>query len=584
MKTNLPRPRITRRGYALLLVMVFTAISLTLLTGALRWSSNNANFIDRNNQYFNTLAAADAATEKILTQITADYKNVGEAQVYSRISTYTQSVPTTSESAYWNNFQFSDGQGNNNQVYVGRMLTQTYTPLESEYSGLSGYASRYRVVANAKQIANANAVIKVAVQQEVQLASIPIFQFAIFYGGDAEFTSAAPLYIRGRVHSNSTIYTGSASPLIFYADVTSVGTDSSVARYGYSDFSGQLTFSGSKDTNVSTLSLPIGTNNTAAAVREVLNPPAAGENINSPIGQQRYYNKAELLVLVANNSVSVQVKTPFSTTPTTVPWVNLNGTANASYFISTNATFTDQRQNKTMLTTDIDVAKLITWAATNSQVSTTLGAGNPPNLIYLQDTRTKTSSQLSAVRIINAATLPSRGLTVATPHSLYTKGTFNQPNNAYLGTTTTSNTKPASLVCDAYTLLSANWSDAASSGSYTSRDPVNNTTVNAALLAGNVPSGGNWSGGVHNLPRLLEDWSGNSYTLNGSLVCLYNSNEATAQFQWPGAYYSAPTRNLSFDLNFTDPTKLPPGTPELKTLVRAKWVIPPADTINYTGN
>jgi len=59
-------------------------------------------------------------------------------------------------------------------------------------------------------------------------------------------------------------------------------------------------------------------------------------------------------------------------------------------------------------------------------------------------------------------------------------------------------------------------------------------TVNAAILTGNVPSTGpgtnQFSGGVHNLPRLLEDWgrsTNQTLTLNTSLACLFNSRYAT---------------------------------------------------------
>ena len=69
-----------------------------------------------------------------------------------------------------------------------------------------------------------------------------------------------------------------------------------------------------------------------------------------------------------------------------------------------------------------------------------------------------------------------------------------------------------------------------------------------------------------NLPRLLENWSSTSLTLNTSFVNLFNSIQATAQFRLPGAYYYAPgTRNFNFDGNFLDYRKLPPGTPILVT-------------------
>jgi hypothetical protein len=327
---------------------------------------------------------------------------------------------------------------------------------------------------------------------------------------------------------------------------------------------------------VSALTLPIGTNNTSAAVHKIVERPPTGELPDSLMGRQRYYNKAELLILVSNSTVTVGIKNPFEATINDIPF-------DQTTFIATNKTFTDQREGKVIVTTEIDIGKLITWAATNTTVVSELGAGNPPNLIYVSDERDTTSSQLTGVRLVNAQTLPSRGLTVATPNPIYTLGHFNQPNSSYLGTTNTSNTKPASLVSDAYTLLSSTFSDAASSGSYTSRDAVN-TTVNAAIIAGNVLSSPSYySGGINNLARLLEDWSGRRYTMNGSLVCLYQSFEATAPFQLPGVYYSAPTRDINFDLNFLDPGKLPPGTPELRTLVRGRWLLPPPGVTNYAG-
>ena len=49
-------------------------------------------------------------------------------------------------------------------------------------------------------------------------------------------------------------------------------------------------------------------------------------------------------------------------------------------------------------------------------------------------------------------------------------------------------------------------------------------------------------------------------TLNTSIVNLFTSTRATNQFQNPGVYYYAPTRQFSFDLNFLNYTKQPPGT------------------------
>ena len=51
-------------GYALVTVLVFGTIGLALLSGALGWTLTNVNLNQRNNQYFRTVSAAEAATEK----------------------------------------------------------------------------------------------------------------------------------------------------------------------------------------------------------------------------------------------------------------------------------------------------------------------------------------------------------------------------------------------------------------------------------------------------------------------------------------------------------------------------------------
>lgn len=87
-----------------------------------------------------------------------------------------------------------------------------------------------------------------------------------------------------------------------------------------------------------------------------------------------------------------------------------------------------------------------------------------------------------------------------------------------------------------------------------------------------------------NLTRLLEDWgNGGSVklTLNTSIVNLFNSVKATAQFKNPGTYYYAPTRDFNFDQNFTKPGGLPPATPRIRRLVRAAYGNPPPNSVTY---
>ena len=45
--------------------------------------------------------------------------------------------------------------------------------------------------------------------------------------------------------------------------------------------------------------------------------------------------------------------------------------------------------------------------------------------------------------------------------------------------------------------------------------------------------------------------------------------------------YNPPTRNWAFDLNFMDATKLPPGTPEVRALIRADWAAVQPNKVDY---
>jgi hypothetical protein len=243
-------------------------------------------------------------------------------------------------------------------------------------------------------------------------------------------------------------------------------------------------------------------------------------------------------------------------------------------FLSLTNTFTDQREASTnMFVTQIDISKYANWLQTNT---TAVGKffSQPAVFLYVADRRNIGTNKLAVVRLVNGSTLPFNGdlgFTVATQNPLYVEGNYNTTvmgvpgNSLALGSTTNGAAIPAALVADAITILSSNWSDSASRNSLGARNPPANTTINAAILTGNVPSTGitktTFGGGISNLPRLLEDWSGFILTLNTSLVCLYSSQMAISQFQLPGVYYYPPTRLWGLDMNFLNPNRLPPGTP-----------------------
>ena len=627
MKARFTSPDRSAAGHVLLMVLCITAASMIVLAATISRTSGTTSLNTRNNQYVAGLYASEAATEKVYAMMKADFLAGQLAAITNHIGQYTNAIPLSGENAYWGQYQFSDGQGNLSCTYVGCTMTAwqlmtNWGPIPSQYAGLYGWTNNWRIVSNAKQIANTIYSITNACQLEVALDLIPVFQFAIFYNNLLEFTWCAPMTVNGRTHANGNIYTGTAWSLAFNSLVTDTGTITSPAWDGHatSEYSVATSFNAGYSTNYQALTLPIGTTN----VHAIIEMPPTGEDPNSALGQARYYNKADVILLVSNSTVTATIRTSPSDPgtnitafyyPTNLYSSNYVQVTTNFPFLNVTNIFYDQRETDNMKVTDIDMGKLNQWLVTNTAVASrfpnTSGLytlNNAPTILYVADNRSISAGTTNtAVRLKNATTIPTNmvtiagnnqpsGFSVATPNPLYVLGNYNCPNSTYLNTTNTivsgnATDYPASLASDALTILSPAWLDSQSATSMgSSKNKATSTTVNAAILTGIVPSTGStstgFSGGVHNLPRLLEDWGSGgavTLTLNTSIVNLFNSTRATNVFQNPGVYYQAPTRQFSFDPNFLNYTRQPPGTPMIGAVLRSKWVVPPPQTVTYAG-
>lgn len=185
------------------------------------------------------------------------------------------------------------------------------------------------------------------------------------------------------------------------------------------------------------------------------------------------------------------------------------------------------------------------------------------------------------------------GFTVASEEPAYILGNYNANDAAGFGNPHAS----SAVIADTVTLLSKNWNNEQSmfnprSAAGTATCP---STASLASAAGNgagrqacttsyrvaIASGksipfprptgaGNdfgTDGGVHNFLRYLEEWGGQTSNYEGSLVSLYFAQYGVGAFKCCNMVYNPPGRNYSFDLDFTDPSKMPPGTPRFIDVV-----------------
>jgi len=249
-----------------------------------------------------------------------------------------------------------------------------------------------------------------------------------------------------------------------------------------------------------------------------------------------------------------------------------------------NTVIYDPREEKYMLTVEVDMEKLGRLTAfpgngvvyvgafegTNGMpawLGGALGVGPPEWDGYGTPWDGMETSEF-AIKLTNGATL-SAPTTIVSENPMYVQGSFNIANK-----------KGAAVVADAVTILSNNWGDIDGDGNFdgdldfslldlTLRNATQ-TTVNAAIMTGNLDMDLSYNGGLENLPRFLERWSDVPFNLNGSLVALWRSQIADGVYG-KADVYAAPNRNWFFDTDFLDLNNLPPSTPRIYQISVTSW-------------
>jgi hypothetical protein len=420
------------------------------------------------------------------------------------------------------------------------------------------------------------------VRRVFEKQSLSPWSYAIFFNDPLEIHPGPPFTVTGWVHSNSMLYTGS-SALTFASKVTYTGG----WKIGFMPGDGTHTTALSpfwpKDAPPASdqSHQPFGLDPSQSFNTTDANPNNDGwrelieratlplASYPDPIANSRYYNQAGIKVLIAADGSR------------TVKGADDNP-ANATLFSTidnaiTIQTIQDNREGGTVRLATLDVSAIYNGGSYATDNSKGLKGFN--GIIYIVDT-SASSTVRRGIRLKNGALVANGGLTVASENPIYIQGNYNTgsgtpPSNASpvdptKPTVSGYNRQSSAVIGDAVYILSNAWNDSNASSNLSAR-VASNTTVNAAILAGIVPTGtvgSNYSGGVENFPRFLEDWTGKDFTYYGSMVELYPSAQATGI--WGKAnVYVPPNRHWYFDPNFQ--VTPPPGSLMITNYIKGRW-------------
>lgn len=420
--------------------------------------------------------------------------------------------------------------------------------------------------ANIDVIAYSDKLGQVSMRQTAIIKRTTLFMYQVFFEDTLEILPGANFNLTGLIHTNNDLYLNSEATLSIYTDSITAAGDAHRGRYDKTAVNGTVKITkGDQDGSLVAMAngvdstnsnwINLATSNWQGTLQDA---SLGGSRLEAPSLQSfepgGYYD--------TNSDLKISVLAAGKTTSKTTYKITYNGVT-STYTSSQlggalkEVSMYDRREygtSKTIKVTEVNVQLLsqaigypedgIIYMTRDDAVPDTDGNVYTPS----------SSRVVSGFKLSNASTLPS-ATTFVSNLPTYIKGNFN------LHTSTDpaqDSWQPCAVISDAITLLSNNWSDSLSNTSQT----ASNTTYNTVFITGNVPTKpGQYSGGLENFPRFLENWSSKTTTIAGGFIQLFKSKYATGL--WGGSYYSAPNRNWSSEERFADLTALPPGYSDL---------------------
>ncbi len=580
-------------GASILLVLTVLTI-LAVFTGV---AMDLTMSVGKNVKRTNNMQAAIAIANGALDEQFAYWREICRATPSSQrpTSAFTSiPLPTSSQFPYIPNFTASAAANTSNSTHT--IASYKIVALDPQLktigngaappaaTGMNATATSYFYMGSADvTLPDISSTVSVKVRRIFQKQQLSPWNWAIFYVDPLEIHPSPLFTVTGWVHTNSDLYTGHDT--LTFADKATYANSWTVGFAPGDSTHSETPVAPNYPTNLppalEIAHQPFGMDSSRVfsttdasdnddGYHELVERPDPG--YSDPIAAQRYYDQAGAKILIdASNNVTIMNQNG------TVLTGNGNPLDKAIYTtfsnaITTNSSIQDNREGATVRLVNVDVSQITTALTTGP-----LANKNFNQIVYISDTSAGQTggSPKRGVRLKNGSALPVNGLTFASDNPVYIQGDYNTgalpPSNlgTYTQPTGTGYTKqPSSIVADAVSVLSNAWVDANSFSSLSSRI-ASNTTVNTAIIAGIVPSAnGNYSGGAENYPRFLEDWTNKSLTYYGSMVELYQSQQATGIWGKSNVY-SPPLREWFFDTDFQ--TNTPPGSIMIVNYMKQRW-------------
>ncbi len=609
-------------GATVVVVISIIATLAVFIGGALDYTFTVGRNVERSNKMAEATAIANGCLqyEFMYWREICRAQPANGAELGVATSTFSNNIPlpTATQFPYVSNFSATTGSGSSYTVsnFGVTALTPQLQPLAGTTVPSAGIGQTattetyfYRASATVTLPDRIRPVTFNACQILEQQYQNP-WDWAIFYNDPLEIEPGPPFTIDGWVQTNSSLYTP-LSTLTFGNKVT-YGTNWYIsAMPGDNHLAGETFGDPNWPSNLppveGTPGQPFGVNPTD--VFNTTNPNASGyqELIQlpnpaypDPLAADRYFNQAGVKVILSSNSSTITATiydnsaaattTSLGTTigsvtytlpsqsggsPTIRPVVT-GSTALQKTLATTiegaltlNQSLQDNRESQTVAITQLNVGAIAT--AINSNPGAFTGFNQ---IIYVDDTMSTPTSE-RGVELTNGTVLPNGGLTIASANPVYIQGDYNtgtnppsDSGNTAQPTATNYTRQPSSIVADAVDILSNSWTNSESTSSLSNR-VATNTTINAAIMSGIVPTAnGDYSGGAENFPRFLEDWGHATLTYYGSMVELYSSTQAKGIWG-QGNVYNPPTRDWHYDTTFQ--AHPPPGSIMIVSYLKGQW-------------